>query len=182
MPSAGTFQPISQDRNPFYFEDKATYNYRVENIGIQRLTTLKYLKNLEEAKIIRRLFTDLNSTGDLQKPDKILLDNSNLLHILSLETPEKGTVRETFFCNQLASAGHVVEYGGMKTGDFRIDRKYIIAVGGRDKDFSQIKDTDNGYIAADDIDSGIFRKIPLWAFGFLGSVSNSVSGVSLQTF
>ena len=137
------------------------------NIGIQRLTTLKYLKNLEEAKIIRRLFTDLNSTGDLQKPDKILLDNSNLLHILSLETPEKGTVRETFFCNQLASAGHVVEYGGMKTGDFRIDRKYIIEVGGRDKDFSQIKDAENGYIAADDIDSGIFRKIPLWAFGFL---------------
>ena len=199
---------------PFYFEDKATYDARVENIinytidteltvqrniepgntrkikallqiiaglvpfevdiakmsrniGIQRLTTLKYLKNLEEAKIIRRLFTDLSTTSDLQKPDKILLDNSNLLYILSLETPEKGTVRESFFCNQLASAGHVVEYGGMKTGDFRIDRKYIIEVGGRDKDFSQIKDAENGYIAADDIDSGIFRKIPLWAFGFL---------------
>ena len=199
---------------PFCFEDKATYDARVENIinytidteltvqrniepgntrkikallqiiagivpfevdiakmsrniGIQRLTTLKYLKNLEEAKIIRRLFTDLSTTSDLQKPDKILLDNSNLLYILSLETPEKGTVRESFFCNQLASAGHVVEYGGMKSGDFRIDRKYIIEVGGRDKDFSQIKDAENGYIAADDIDSGIFRKIPLWAFGFL---------------
>ena len=137
------------------------------NIGIQRLTTLKYLKNLEEAKIIRRLFTDLSTTGDLQKPDKILLDNTNLLYIFSLETPEKGTVRETFFCNQLASAGHVVEYGGMKSGDFRIDRKYIIEVGGRDKDFSQIRDAENGYIAADDIESGVFRKIPLWAFGFL---------------
>lgn len=137
------------------------------NIGIQRLTTLKYLKNLEEAKIIRRLFTDLATTSDLQKPDKILMDNSNLLHVLSPEVPEKGTVRETFFCNQLASAGHMVEYGGMKTGDFRIDRKYIIEVGGRDKDFSHIKDSENGYIAADDIDSGIFRKIPLWAFGFL---------------
>ena len=137
------------------------------NIGIQRLTTLKYLKNLEEAKIIRRLFTDLATTSDLQKPDKILMDNSNLLHVLSPEVPEKGTVRETFLCNQLASAGHMVEYGGMKTGDFRIDRKYIIEVGGRDKDFSQIKDSENGYIAADDIDSGIFRKIPLWAFGFL---------------
>lgn len=137
------------------------------NIGIQRLTTLKYLKSLEEARIIRRLFTDLSSTGDLQKPDKILLDNTNLLYILSLEMPEKGTVRETFFCNQLASAGHTVEYGGMKTGDFRIDRKYIIEVGGRDKDFSQIKDAENGYVAADDIDAGIFRKIPLWAFGFL---------------
>ena len=199
---------------PFYFEDKVTYNARVENIinytidteltaqrniepgntrkikallqiisglvpfevdiakmsrniGIQRLTTLKYLKNLEEAKIIRRLFTDLSTTGDLQKPDKILLDNSNLLYILSLETPEKGTVRETFFCNQLASAGHVVEYGGMKSGDFRIDRKYVIEVGGRDKDFSQIRDAENGYIAADDIESGVFRKIPLWVFGFL---------------
>ena len=199
---------------PFYFEDKASYSARVENIinytidteltaqrniepgntrkikallqiiaglvpfevdiakisrniGIQRLTTLKYLKNLEEAKIIRRLFTDLSTTSDLQKPDKILLDNSNLLNILSLETPEKGTVRETFFCNQLASAGHVVEYGGMKSGDFRVDRKYIIEIGGRDKDFSQIKDAENGYIAADDIESGIFRKIPLWAFGFL---------------
>ena len=199
---------------PFYFEDRFTYNFRIENIinytvdteltaqrniepgntrkvkallkiisglvtfevdiakisrniGIQRLTTLKYLKSLEEARIIRRLFTDLSSTGDLQKPDKILLDNTNLLYILSLEMPEKGTVRETFFCNQLASAGHTVEYGGMKTGDFRIDRKYIIEVGGRDKDFSQIKDAENGYVAADDIDAGIFRKIPLWAFGFL---------------
>ncbi|MBQ6045390.1 MAG: hypothetical protein IJL42_07710, partial [Bacteroidales bacterium] len=25
----------------------------------------------------------------------------------------------------------------------------------------------NGYIAADDIDSAVFKKIPLWAFGFL---------------
>ena len=52
------------------------------NIGIQRPTTLKYMKNLEEAKLIRRLFTDLASTSDLQKPDKILLDNPNLIYTL----------------------------------------------------------------------------------------------------
>ena len=55
----------------------------------------------------------------------------------------------------------------MKTADFRIDGKYVIEVGGKDKGYSQIDKTENGYIAADGIDSAVFRKIPLWAFGFL---------------
>ena len=137
------------------------------NIGIQRPTTLKYMKNLEEAKLIRRLFTNLETTGDLQKPDKILLDNPNLIYTLSSEIPEIGTVRECFLCNQLACAGHRVEYGGMKTGDFRIDGCRVIEVGGPDKGFSQVKGEKEGYVAADGIESAVFRKIPLWAFGFL---------------
>ena len=138
-----------------------------KNIGIQRPTTLKYLHNLEEAALIQRLFTDIDSVSDLQKPDKILLDNSNLLHTISDRVPEIGTVRETFFCNQLTSAGHRVEYGGLKTGDFRIDSDIVVEVGGREKGFSQLKDESRGYVAADDIDSATLRKIPLWAFGFL---------------
>lgn len=137
------------------------------SIGIQRPTTLKYMKNLEEAKLIRRLFTNLETTGDLQKPDKILLDNPNLIYTLSSEKPEIGTVRECFLCNQLAGAGHRVEYGGMKTGDFRIDGCRVIEVGGPDKGFSQVKGEKEGYVAADGIESAVFRKIPLWAFGFL---------------
>lgn len=138
-----------------------------KNIGIQRPTTLKYLHNLEEAALIQRLFTDIDSVSDLQKPDKILLDNSNLLHTISDRAPEIGTMRETFFCNQLTSAGHRVEYGGLKTGDFRIDSDIVVEVGGREKGFSQLKDESRGYVAADDIDSATLRKIPLWAFGFL---------------
>lgn len=137
------------------------------NIGIQRPTTLKYLKHLEEAKLIRRLFTDLATTGDLQKPDKILLDNPNLIYTLSSVVPETGTVRESFFCNQLASAGHLVEYGGLKSGDFRIDKRYVIEVGGEDKGFRQVAGEAEGYVAADNIETAVFRKIPLWAFGFL---------------
>ncbi len=137
------------------------------NLGLQRLTLLQYLKHLEDAYLIRRLFANLLSTRDLQKPDKILLDNPNLMYALCPTTPEIGTVRETFFCNQLASAGHVVEYGGMKTADFRIDGKYVIEVGGKDKGYSQIDRNEDGYVAADGIDSAVFRKIPLWAFGFL---------------
>ena len=136
-------------------------------IGIQRPTTLKYLKHLEEAALIRRLFTQLNTISDLQKPDKILLDNSNLLYTLSDTPPEIGTVRETFFCNQLHSAEHRVEYGGIKTGDFRIDRDLIVEVGGPDKSFKQVQGETNAFLAVDGIDSATTRRIPLWTFGFL---------------
>lgn len=135
--------------------------------GIMRTTVLKYLTYLEEACLIRRLFTDLKNVTDLQKPDKIYLDNTNLLYTLSPEKPEIGTVRETFFANQLASAGHKVEYAGYKRGDFRIDDAIVIEVGGQDKGFSQISDQENAYVAADDIESAYRGKIPLWAFGFL---------------
>ena len=132
-----------------------------------RTTVLKYLNYIEEASLIKRLFTDLKRVTDLQKPDKIYLDNSNLLYMLSTEKPEIGTVRETFFANQLASAGHTLEYAGYKKGDFRIDENVVIEVGGADKGFSQITDTKKSYVAADDIESASGRKIPLWAFGFL---------------
>ena len=135
--------------------------------GIMRTTVLKYLTYLEEARLIRRLFTDLQRVTDLQKPDKIYLDNSNLLYALCLQRPEIGTVREAFFANQLASAGHTVEYAGYKKGDFRIDGNTVIEVGGADKGFSQLEGQEHSFVAADDIESASMRKIPLWAFGFL---------------
>ena len=135
--------------------------------GIARQTTLKYLKDMEEANMIKRLFTDIQSITDLQKPDKIYLDNTNLLYMLCPTTPQTGTVRETFFVQQVISANHIAEYAGYKSGDFRIDNQVVIEVGGEEKGTRQIKQESNAYIAADDIDSAIGRKIPLWAFGFL---------------
>ncbi len=135
--------------------------------GISRLSTLKYLSHLEEARLIRRLFTNLMNVTDLQKPDKIYLDNTNLLYTLSQEKPEIGTVRETFIANQLTSTRHTVEYAGYKKGDFRVDGDIVIEVGGQDKGFSQIAGQDKAYVAADDIEFAFVRKIPLWAFGFL---------------
>lgn len=137
--------------------------------SIDRLTLLKYLGYLNEAKIIRNLYTELDTISDLQKPDKILLDNPNLLYTYAWKVPEAGTVRETFFCNQLAGAGHKVEYRGIKTGDFRIDNDLIIEVGGAGKDFSQISNDDiaNAALAVADLEVAIGKKIPLWCFGFL---------------
>lgn len=136
-------------------------------IGIKRDTVLKYMEYLDEARLTTRLYANLDTITELQKPDKLYLDNSNLLYVLSSITPQIGTIRETFFANQLLSAGHRVEYAGYKSGDFRIDNHYVIGVGGADKGYGQIEGIEHSYVAADDIESALDRKIPLWAFGFL---------------
>ena len=100
----------------------------------------------------------------MQKPDKIFMENSNLLHALSLTGVETGTERETFFVNQLAYQ-HLVEYS--KRGDFLIDRKYTIEAGGKSKDGKQIAGVPNAFIAADNIEYALGNKIPLWLFGFM---------------
>lgn len=140
-----------------------------KSVGIDRVTLLKYIKYLDEAKLTRNLYSSISNITDLQKPDKILLDNTNLMYAYASDEPEIGTIRECFFCNQLASAGHQIEYGGIKTGDFRIDKNLVIEVGGAGKDFSQINEADknNAALAVDDIDWAAGRKIPLWAYGCL---------------
>ena len=87
-----------------------------------------------------------------------------MLHALSLTQVEAGTARETYFVNQL-SYQHMVEYA--KQGDFVIDRKYTIEVGGASKDGKQIASAENAFIAADNIEYALGNKIPLWLFGFL---------------
>ena len=54
-----------------------------------------------------------------------------------------------------------------KQGDFMIEDRYIVEVGGKGKGFKQIKDIDNSFIVADDIEIGSGNKIPLFLFGFL---------------
>jgi hypothetical protein len=52
-------------------------------------------------------------------------------------------------------------------GDFIVNDKYVFEIGGSSKKGSQLEGNVNGYIAADDIEIGNERKIPLWLFGFL---------------
>ncbi|MCK5774600.1 MAG: hypothetical protein KAH25_00400 [Bacteroidales bacterium] len=54
-----------------------------------------------------------------------------------------------------------------KQGDFLVDQKYHFEIGGKKKDYKQIANIENSFIAADDIEYGFGNKIPLWLFGFL---------------
>ena len=131
---------------------------------LNRNTIVSYLAHLSRAKLINLLYSDLQNIKRMQKPDKIYMENCNLLHALSLTHVETGTERETFFVNQL-SYRHQLEYA--RHGDFLIDGEYTIEVGGQSKDGKQIADVPNAFIAADNIEYTLGNKIPLWLFGFL---------------
>lgn len=51
-------------------------------------------------------------------------------------------------------------------GDF-IVQDYTFEVGGKNKNFMQIKEIPESYLVLDGIEVGINKKIPLWLFGFL---------------
>ena len=91
------------------------------------------------------------------------MNNSNLNHAYCKEF-KIGTVRETFFANQLQM---IHEVSVPLKGDFLVDDKYVFEVGGKNKSFKQIKDIPNSFVVADEIESGFGNKIPLWLFGFI---------------
>ena len=132
--------------------------------GLSRNTLHAYLQYLSRARLLNLLYSGDDSVKKMQKPDKIYLENPNLIETLSLDKPNIGTVRETFLVGQL-EYHHQVEY--TKTGDLFIDRCYTIEIGGKSKDGKQIASLDHAFIASDDIEYAAGNKIPLWAFGFL---------------
>lgn len=133
-------------------------------LEINKNTVLSYLASMEKAELLKLLYTDNKSVTKMQKPDKVYLHNPNMLYALSTE--EKiGTIRECFVVNQL-STSHTVEYGKAQ-GDFKIDGKITIEVGGKDKSFDQIANIPDSYILADSMEFPIGKKLPLWLVGFL---------------
>lgn len=124
---------------------------------------LRMLYALDKAQILTLLTSKTKNYKYLFKPDKIFLGNTNLMHVLC-PIIDKGNERETFFLSQLRTA-HEVKYP--KNGDFLIDDNYLFEVGGKKKDFDQIADIPNSYLAVDDTEVGYGNRIPLWFFGML---------------
>lgn len=133
-------------------------------IQIARQTLLQYFQYLEESKLIFQVFKKSRGLGNLEKPDKIFLENTNLMHLLGDAETNEGNVRETFAFNQL-SHSHEVLFS--EKSDFFVDKKFTFEIGGKNKKRKQIQDIPNSYILADDIEFGTDRRIPLWLLGFL---------------
>lgn len=132
---------------------------------LQRNTVIEYLNHLHDAGLLSLLYSDALSIKKMQRPDKIFLDNPNMLYALANTPVQIGTARECFVVNQL-NYGHTVEYG-KAGGDFKVDGKWTFEVGGEKKSFAQIADLPNSFVLADDIESPRGNKLPLWMMGFL---------------
>jgi len=135
-----------------------------KQINATRGSTLLYLDYLRKAQLIGVLKSTKAGDGYMNKPEKLYLNNTNLMYALEPEQPDIGTLRETFFMNQLQADGEV-HY--TDKGDFLVKSKMLFEVGGKNKTFDQSKEVKNSFIAADGIEIGYKNKIPLWLFGFL---------------
>ena len=133
------------------------------SLGTTRDSLLKLLYNLDKAEILDLLTVELKSYKKLVNPEKIYLGNTNLMYALSPKI-DVGTLRETFFIDQLSAIG-IVQMP--LKGDFLVNGKYLFEVGGESKEFDQIAGIPDSYLAIAGIETGYSSRIPLWMFGFL---------------
>ncbi|MCI8451999.1 MAG: AAA family ATPase [Eggerthellaceae bacterium] len=130
-------------------------------VGVSRNNLEDYLLFIEKAGMIAQLRESSSGLNALGKVEKVYLDNTNLLYSLSDEAPNKGTVRETFFFNQMR-VNHSVASSSFS--DFSIGAR-TFEVGGRSKGKTQLQGAAEGYVVKDDLEYGHGNVIPLWAFG-----------------
>jgi uncharacterized protein len=133
--------------------------------GLARDVLLKMIDLLVRADLLMVLHQDSMPTGYLTKPEKLYLHNSSLLWALSqTRNPELGTIRETFFLNQLLAVHRVTM---PVAGDFMVDNRFTFEIGGASKGKRQIREIADSYVVQDNIETGYSTIIPLWIFGFL---------------
>ena len=129
----------------------------------ERNTGLKMLEALDKGALLALVPSGRATLKNLSRPEKIYCENTNLMYALTPRA-DIGTARETFLCSQLRTK-HEVAYP--EKGDFIVDDRYLLEVGGKGKGFSQIKDIPDSYVVVDDTELGLGNRIPLWLFGCL---------------
>ena len=134
------------------------------HIGVARQTLLSYLKHLEEGNLIVLLYKGARGTGSLVKPDRLYLENSNLMHDLMDHEAAPSDSLETFVLNQLKK-DHDIKLTA--SGDFLVDDRHTFRMCSGNRKQKQAKDEGNSYIIADDIEIGSGSLIPVWLLGFL---------------
>lgn len=129
------------------------------DVQTSRATIMNYLRYLKNARIINLLFANGNE-DEIKKPDLVYLHNTNLMYAIDPVNINNKTLRQTFFYNQVGYQ-HVVKSSA--NADFKVNEKYHFSVGNK----YTVPVDDESFAAADMIELGSGRIIPLWLFGFL---------------
>jgi len=143
---------------------KPNMNGLSSRTGISLNTMKTYIGLLNNAQLVQLLYMPEKGINSLNKPEKIYLNNSNLMYNQGEDNVNIGNIRETFFFNQVN-----VKYkiNASADADFLVADKYTFETGGKNKPTRQIKDVPNSYVVKDNIEIGSDNIIPLWMFGFL---------------
>lgn len=135
-----------------------------EKVGVSRNMLVQSIKILHRAGLLNELHRDNTGIGVLTKPEKLYLNNTNLMYALAESNTNIGNVRETFFLNQFKDL-YPIQYSDV--ADFVVNKKYTFEIGGKNKKKKQIAGIENAYIAKDRIEIGFKNIIPVWLFGFM---------------
>ncbi|MEN8117652.1 MAG: AAA family ATPase [Bacteroidota bacterium] len=128
------------------------------SVETSRATIMNYLKYLKNAKLINLLYSN-GDEDQMKKPDRVYMQNTNLLYAIAPNNTTSLNMRHTFFYNQV---GYKCKLSTSEKGDFCVNGKYQFYVGGR-----KLESSEKIYAASDVIEVGEGNKIPLWLFGFL---------------
>lgn len=148
---------IIADSVPF----KPNMSSIAQMLEVSRNNLADYFLYLERSGLICQLRTETGGIRSLGKVDKVYLDNTNLMEVLSAQSPDVGNLRETFFFNQLRVNNDVIT---SSKADFTIGH-YTFEVGGPNKQQKQIAGLEHAYIVKDGIETGYGNVIPLWLMG-----------------
>ncbi len=126
-----------------------------------------YLKMLEQAGLLRFLFSQQEGKAKLRNPIKMFPENTNFIYASLLGSSDAqalGMIRETFVLSHLQNSGLKVSYP--KKGDFQVEA-YILEIGGKNKALSSIADLEKARVLRDGILTGMGKVRPLYLLGFL---------------
>jgi len=128
-------------------------------IQTSRATVMNYIQYLRDARLVNLLYPVKEEFP--KKPERVYLQNPNLLYATRMINVNKLVLQETFFYNQVHKDYKV--NSGNKNTDFLVDGYYDFNIGEK----TNGKYCPDVYYAIDGIEKGEKNKIPLWLFGFL---------------
>lgn len=131
-------------------------------------TVAEYLDMLQQSGLLRYLLIDSYGHNLIRNAEKIYLNNSCLMYALAHNTGKQeniiGLAREAFVLSHLTDSNYKPYY--TKFGDISCDG-LIFEIGGKNKDYTQVRNIKNAYLAKDDFLYKTNTSMPLFLFGLL---------------
>lgn len=127
-------------------------------IDVSRATVMNYLKYLKDARLLNLLYMEDKQFPT--KPNKVYMQNTNLMFTHSTKEANTEAVAETFFYNAL-HAMHKIN-ATEREAKFVVDGQYYFDVFAKMPKKPSIR-----LCARADLEQGEKNLIPLWLFGFL---------------
>ena len=129
-----------------------------DEIDTSRATIMNYIKYLKDARLLNLLY--LTGRQYPQKPQKVYMQNTNLLYALPTRQVSEQKVDETFFYNAI-HACHKVNATD-RSAQFVVDNRHYFNIATRLSQKAGFRLT-----AVGNTEIGVGNQIPLWLFGFL---------------